>query len=218
MPVFPGDPGVSFERVSAIHEGGYNVTRVSMSTHTATHVDVPHHVLPGDKGVDSIPLDSLVGWAEVLDLGELTATVAPGSEPGASHSTTGTEITSADLDKFASRITEGARLLLRTGWGKHWGSDDFYTGFPGLSEGAAAWLLARKVKLVGLEQPSVHTTLHREVHKALLASGMVVLETVANMHEITTQRVYLAALPVKLAGLDGAPTRVVAIEGLEVSE
>jgi arylformamidase len=203
MPVFPGDPSVSFERVAAIHEGGYNVTRISMSTHTATHVDAPSHVLHDDRGVDSIALDSLVGWAEVLDLDDL----APGAE-----------ITSADLDGFADRVTEGARLLVKTGWGKRWGTDEFYKDFPGISEGAAAWLVARKVRLIGIEQPSVHTMLHREVHKALLASGMVVLETVANLREIASDRVYLAALPIKLAGLDGAPTRVVAIEGVEVSE
>jgi len=203
MPVFPGDPGVEFARVAAIHEGGYNVTRISLGTHAGTHVDAPSHVLLDDRGVDSIPLDSLVGWAEVLDLGDL----APGSE-----------IISADLDGFAARVTDGARLLLKTGWGKRWGTPEFYTDFPGISEGGAAWLIARKVKLLGIEQPSVHTKRHREVHKALLSSGMVVLETVANLHEITSDRVYLAALPIKLAGLDGAPMRVIAIEGMEVNE
>lgn len=203
MPVFPGDPGVEFTRVRAIHEGGYNVTRICMSTHAGTHVDVPRHVLHDDRGVDSIPLDSLVGWAELLDMGE----VAPGAE-----------IVAADLDKFADRVADRARVLIKTGWGKRWGTDDFYKGFPGISEGAAAWLVARKVRLVGIEQPSVHPTLHREVHKTLLASGIVVLETVANLHEITSNRVYLAALPVKLAGLDGAPARVIAIEGIEASE
>jgi arylformamidase len=203
MPVFPGDPTVEFERVAIIHEGGYNITRVSLGTHTGTHVDAPCHALHDDRGVDSIPLDSLIGWAEVLDLGDL----APGSE-----------VISADLDKFAARVTDGARLLLKTGWGKLWGTPEFYTDFPGISEGGAAWLLARKVRLLGIEQPSVHPKLHREVHKALLASSMAIIETVANLHEITSDRVYLAALPIKLAGLDGAPTRVVAIEGIEVTE
>lgn len=203
MPVFPGDPGVEFVRTAYIHEGGYNVTRIAMGTHTGTHVDVPHHVLHDDRGVDSIALDAIVGWAEVLDLGE----VAPGSE-----------ITSADLDRFAGRVPDGGRVLLRTGWSKRWGAPEFYTEFPGISEGAAAWLIARKVKLFGIEQPSVHTKLHREVHKALLSTGIVLVETLANLHEITAERVYLAALPMKLAGLDGAPMRVVAIEGIEVAE
>jgi len=203
MPVWPGDVAVEFVKTNTIPEGGYNNTRISMGAHTGTHMDSPHHVMHDDRGVDSYPMDSLVGWAEVLDLGEL----APLSE-----------ITSADLDMFASRVPEGARILLKTGWGKRWGQPEFYTELPGISEGAAAWLAARKVKLLGIEQPSVHTQLDRPVHKALLVTGMVLLETVANMHEITADRVYLAALPMKLAGLDGAPTRVVAIEGIEVKE
>jgi len=203
MPVWPGDPGVEFTRTASIPEGGYNVTRVSMGAHTGTHIDSPRHVMHDDRGVDSYALDALVGWAEVLDLGEL----APGSE-----------ITSADLDVFAGRVTDGARLLLKTGWGKRWSAPEFFTEFPGISEGAAAWLTARKLKLLGIEQPSVHVTLHIQVHKALLVTGMALIETMANMHEITADRVYIAALPVKLAGLDGAPTRVVAIEGMEVTQ
>lgn len=203
MPVWPGDPGVEFKKVGTIPEGGYNTTRISLGAHTGTHVDSPHHVMHDDRGVDSYPMDSLVGWAEVLDLGEL----APLSE-----------ITSADLDKFATRVPEGARILLKTGWGKRWGQPGFYTELPGISEGAAAWLQARKIKLLGIEQPSVHTQLDRSVHKALLVGGMVLLETLANMHEVTSERVYIAALPMKLAGLDGGPTRVVAIEGLQETD
>jgi kynurenine formamidase len=203
MDVWPGDPGVEFKKVATISENGYNCTRLTMGAHTGTHVDSPHHVMHDDRGVDVYPMDSLVGWAEVLDLGEL----APMAD-----------IRSADLDKFAGRVPQGARILLKTGWGKRWGQPGFYTEFPGLSEGAVAWLQARKVKLLGLEQPSVHTTLDKQVHKALLVSGMVLLETVGNMHEIVKDRVYLAALPMKLCGLDGAPSRVIAVEGIEVSE
>lgn len=203
MPVWPGDPGVEFTRTASIPEGGYNCTRISMGAHTGTHIDSPHHVMHDDRGVDSYALDALVGWAEVLDLGEL----APGSE-----------ITSADLDRFAERVPDGARLLLKTGWGRRWGKPEFYTELPGISEGAAAWLQARQIKLLGIEQPSVHTQLDRQVHRALLVTGMVLLETLANLNEITADRVYIAALPVKFAGLDGAPTRVVAIEGMEATQ
>jgi len=200
MPVFPGDPPVEFKRVHTLSNGGYNVTQVTMGTHTGTHVDVPFHVMPDPRGVDSISLAAVVGWAEVLDLGEL--------EPG-------TDIRAADLDAFAHRVNEGARLLLRTGWGKYWGHPDFFTNFPNISEGAAVWLTARKVKLVGVEQPSVHLSQHREIHKALLSTGMALIETIANMDQLTQDRVYLVALPMKLVGLDGSPMRVIAIEGME---
>lgn len=203
MAVWPGDTEVEFRKTHTIAEGGYNNTTMTLGAHTGTHVDSPRHVMHDDRGVDVCPMESLVGLAEVLDLGEM----APLSE-----------ITSADLDKFANRVPEGGRVLLRTGWGKRWGQPGFYSEFPGISEGAAAWLQARKIKLLGIEQPSVHTQLDKQVHKALLVSGMVLIETLANMHQLTAERVYLAALPMKLAGVDGAPTRVIAIEGMEGAE
>jgi kynurenine formamidase len=196
MPVFPGDPGVVFDQVAFIQHGGYNVTRVTLGTHTGTHVDVPHHCIHSDQTVDRLPLDALVGWAEVLDLGELPHDY---------------EIAAADLDVFEGRVSQGARVLLRTGWSKRFGQPEFFTKFPGLTDGAALWLTSRNVKLVGIEQPSVHKTRHIAVHKALLSGGVVIIESLANLGEITQERVYLVALPLNLAGLDGSPTRVVGI-------
>ena len=197
MPVFPGDPAVRFTVVSTIADTGYHVTEVCMSAHVGTHVDAPRHVVLDDRGVDKLPLDTLIGWAEVLDLGEMP----PKSE-----------ITAADLDPFVDRIDKGARLLLKTGWGKRWGRPDYFEDFPGISEGAAMWLNARNVKLVGVEPPSVSYKYHREVHKALLASGTVIIENVANLDQISADRVFIAALPLNLSGLDGSPVRMVAIE------
>lgn len=200
MPVFPGDPAVDFRRVSTIKDHNYNVTAVTLGTHAGTHVDVPSHVLYEDRGVDSLSLDDMVGWAEVLNLGELPPKTA---------------ITAAHLDVFADRVAEGSRVLLRTGWSKRFGQPDFFTDFPGVSEGAALWLKSRGVRLLGIEQPSVHPTDHLEVHKALLAAGIIVIETMANLDQIEKDRVYLAALPINLVGLDGSPMRVIAIEGLQ---
>ena len=98
------------------------------------------------------------------------------------------------------------------------GEPDFFTEFPGLTEGAAKWLTARKVKLLGIEQPSVHAVHHVEVHKALLSYGVVLIESMVNLDLLTCDRVYIAALPINLEGLDGAPVRAIAIEGIEVNE
>lgn len=198
MPVFSGDPEVSFEQVHSIREIGYNVTRLCIGTHSGTHVDVPKHCILGEKGVDTLSLDALVGWAEVLDLTDK----GPGDD-----------IAAADLDRFADRVGEGARVLLKTGWSSRFGEEGFFSDFPGVTEGAALWLNSRKVSLLGLEQPSVHPKRHLEVHKALLSSGVALIETMANLSEITQDRVYLVALPLKLAGLDGSPVRAIAIEG-----
>lgn len=203
MPVYPGDPVVHTRLVHNINDGGYNVSEICMGSHTGTHVDSQHHVMHTDHAVDSLPLDSMVGWAEVLDLTDISEK---------------SEITSADLDKFADRVKPGARLLLKTDWGKKFGKAEFFTDFPCISEGAAGWLVARSIKLLGIEQPSLHTTHDIEVHKALLSNNIVLIESIANMDQIHSERVYLAALPLKLAGLDGAPVRAIAIEGIELPE
>ncbi len=198
MPVFPGDPNILFEQVQSVRETGYNVTRVCMGTHSGTHIDVPRHCLYDERGADSTSLDVLVGWAEVLDLTDKLASA---------------EITAANLDAFSDRVAEGSRVLIKTGWSSHFGQNDFFCSFPGITKEAALWLTARKVKLLGIEQPSVHPQYHLEVHKVLLSTGMVLIESIANLCEITQDRVYLIALPLKMVGLDGAPARVIAIEG-----
>ncbi|MCL5103050.1 MAG: cyclase family protein [Armatimonadetes bacterium] len=203
MPVFPGDPQVKASLVHTIMQSGYNVTELTMGTHTGTHVDVPRHCLHSDRAVDGIALDALVGWAEVLDLTDRPE---------------GGEITAADLDAFADRVIEGARVLIRTGWSKRFSEPDFFTGYPGLSAGAAAWLTGRKIKLLGVEQPSVDIEDRTDVHKALLSSGVVLIELLTNLDQLTQDRVYLIALPLNLVGMDGSPMRVVAIEGVEVME
>lgn len=198
MPVYPGDPEVRLEAVSLIKDTGYHVTEICMGTHTGTHIDAPMHCLPGAKGVDSAPLNALVGPAEVLNLGDLPPK---------------TEITAAHLDRFSKRVEEGARVLLRTGWSKHFGSPDFFTEYPGLTEGAAVWLNARKVQLVGIEQPSVHLTQDRDVHVELLSQRVVLVEWLANLDQITQDQVYLIVLPLRIVGVDGSPVRAIAIEG-----
>ncbi len=198
MPVYPGDPEVHINLVQAISSGGYNVSELCFGAHTGTHIDSPHHATLDYHGVDTLPLDSLVGWAEVLDLGEL----APS-----------TEITAAHLDALEERAHTGCRILVKTGWGSRYGTDDFYKNFPGITEGAVAWLTARKVKLLGIEQPSVHSIRHKEVHKALLSGGVIIMESVANMEQLTQDRVFLIAVPLRLKGLDGSPVRAIAVEG-----
>src|SRR4030042_5149512 len=69
MIVWPGDPPVNMHRTSSIASGdSSNVTQISMSCHTGTHVDAPDHFMNNGKTVESLSLDLLVGRAEVLHL------------------------------------------------------------------------------------------------------------------------------------------------------
>lgn len=199
MPVYPDDPAVVFRSFHTVAATGYGVSEITMGTHTGTHVDAPSHCLAGGRSVERLPIDALVGWAEVLDI--------PSHGPDM-------EITAADLDHHAARVAEGSKVLLRTGWSQRFGQPEFYTDYPSISEGAALWLTKRKVSLLGLEQPSVHPENHAEVHKALLSNNVVLLESLTNLNELHETRVFLVVAPLLLVGLDGSPARVIAIEGL----
>ncbi len=50
------------------------------------------------------------------------------------------------------------------------------------------------------------------MHHALLAAGIPLLEYVTNMHQLTKPVVQLFALPIKVAGAEAAPARVIALE------
>lgn len=193
---YPGDPGVSYEVAHEIGEQGYHVTLIKMGSHVGTHLDAPRHIDDRGATVDLLDLAKLVGPAYVVD-------VALSEDEG---------ITESDLDIEVEELPRGARLLFRTGWASKRGSREFFTDFPDLDLGLAQGLAARKVALIGLEQPSVHKIEHLEVHRVLLEAGVVVVEALANLDALRTKEVFLACLPLPHVGLDGAAVRAVAWE------
>lgn len=72
MPVYPGDPEFEREEIPA---GDAKISRLGLSTHTGTHIDAPSHYLDGASGIDSIPLERLIGRAEVSEFPDFSGTV-----------------------------------------------------------------------------------------------------------------------------------------------
>lgn len=183
MPVYPGDPAVCFRTHAEYAEHGYRVTEVTLGTHTGTHLDAPAHFLPEGVGVEALPLTALVGPARVANLHDPQLTVAPGE-----------------------------RLLLRSGWSAHWSEPEYFERFPGLPEDLAERLAAAPAALVGLETPSLHpdADIDARLHQRLLGAGVVIVEGLVGLMELP-ERIFLAALPLPLQGLDGSPCRVIAL-------
>ena len=196
-PVFPGDPEVKFHTHHTHESVGYRVTRFEMGTHTGTHLDVPLHKLPGGASVEEIPLSRFMGRAYVVDLTML----APGAEIKAAH-----------LIACETEMEGCSALILKTGWCSHYGMDDFFSDFNGISEEAASWIVANGFGMIALESPSVHPVKHQEIHTIFLKNDVIVVETISNVDAITKPTVWFCAAPLKLTGLDGSPVRAFAIE------
>jgi kynurenine formamidase len=193
MPVYPGDPPVAFLRHTDLRRDGFQVTAVRLGTHAGTHLDAPAHFLGEGATVDRLALEALVGPARVVDVSD----VPPGGR---------IEVTRL------GRIVRGERLLLRTDWGKQFGCPGYYLVFPSLSEEAVEKLASRRVALLGLETPSICAEHEADAaaHVRLLGCEMVIVEGLRGLDRLPP-RVWLAALPLPLVGLDGSPCRVIAV-------
>ncbi len=65
--VYEGDPHVRLECFYTVENYGYSVTKLSMGSHSGTHLDAPSHVLSGARTTKDIPLNELVGECLVVD-------------------------------------------------------------------------------------------------------------------------------------------------------
>ena len=45
IPVYPGDPKFEIEKIYSIESSGFNLHRLTMGTHTGTHMEMIYHSL-----------------------------------------------------------------------------------------------------------------------------------------------------------------------------
>ena len=193
---WPGDPPILVERIAKMEEGeSNNVTKISMSAHTGTHVDAPYHFLGGQAStVDQIALKTLTGRVYVLEM--LSEDII-----------TAKSLENAEIPPRTRRLifkTRNSQL-----WTNH--AKTFRTDYVSISADGAQFLVERGVKLVGIDYLSVAP--YQEpvpTHEILLKAGVVVIEGL-NLTEVSQGRYSLYCLPLKLAGSDGAPARAILI-------
>lgn len=68
-PVYDGDPQTIAERIKSIDNGdGYNLTEISMSVHSGTHIDAPLHSYDEGSSIDNIRLNTFFGKCTVISI------------------------------------------------------------------------------------------------------------------------------------------------------
>jgi len=197
MVVWPGDPAVELRRLSKIEEGdNCNVSFYSSSVHAGTHVDAPYHFLAEGKTIETLPLEVLVGPAQVVQLPDEVE-----------------EITAAVLDtvKFMPGVK---RVLFKTRNVRirASGKDEFDSTFVAVSADGAEWLVNHGVQLMGIDYLSAAPfSQSRPPHEVFLKAEVILLEGI-NLDQVEPGLYTLYCLPLKLAGSDGAPARTILIQ------
>jgi kynurenine formamidase len=194
---FPWDPKLSIMSHGTTETLRYNISHVSMSSHQGTHLDAMFHFLDQGRTIDQMPLDWFYGPVRVLRLPK-----GPREE-----------ITRADLEPFADFLVPEARIIYETGWHRRFGSPEFFSDFPSLTQDAAHYLASRKIRMLGMDTPTPSRDWY-EVHHILLSptAEIVVVEALANLDKVPDEFVF-AGFPLNFQGRDGSPIRAVGLIG-----
>ncbi len=200
-----GHPRFNCEQVLSLHNDEGNVSRLTLGSHTGTHLDAPVHFHEGAPTISDVDLSSLLGPAVVIDV--------RGKEP------LGT-ITWDDIGLKAEQLSPETILLFCTGWSRHWGREE-YMQCPRLAEDAARKIMERGVRSVGIDVfnidggvPAVVGVETHPVHRLLLGNGVLIAENLTNVEVLLDGGSYMVCLlPLKLKGCDGSPIRAIAWSG-----
>ncbi len=185
MQVYPGDPHPKFESRATIKDNKVNVTKITLGSHTGTHVYAPWHFLHVVNSIDMEPLDKFIGEAVIIDASGRNSIIADDFR--------GNDIRINDI------------VLINTGTGHR------HIDFAYIDVSAAEWMVEHRVKCVGIDTASVEKYGRKDapVHKMLLAGKIGIIENLANLKQFAGSRMFFVCLPLRLKGIDGSPARAI---------
>ncbi len=193
MVVYPNNPPYTQSRVRS---SSSLVHKVSLGTHSGTHIDAPNHALPDAPGNDFFPLTDFIGPCRVIDMTDVE-----------------TVITVDDLKEI--EFAKGDRILFKT---RNSAVDidtvsEFVTDFVALSPEVAEFLAQKEIALIGVDYLSIKQKGAEDntAHTAFLTRGIPIVEGL-RLFEIRPGAYQLVLLPLKFTGLDGAPARALLLE------
>ncbi|MEC8892146.1 MAG: cyclase family protein [Candidatus Poribacteria bacterium] len=199
----PIDP-VRIYDTATIEKDGYFESRVDLSGHCATHIDVPCLMYADGYTVAEIPLDKLTGEAVLIDLSN-------SKRPG-------DQVTAEDLRNWVSEngdIGAESIVFLRTGMDRLVNEEIFNQKWIGYSKDAAELLVEKGIKVVGTDACSIDALVgHQEgglppAHLVFLGAGIPQIEDLKNLGDLP-KNFYVVIAQMKLARSSAAPARVLA--------
>ncbi|MDR3538387.1 MAG: cyclase family protein [Acetobacteraceae bacterium] len=196
------------------HDFGESDFRSSMAqlpAHAYTHVDTTLHCRRDGTPLEKLPVDAYSGSAAVIDL---SGVIRPNEG-----------ISAGVLEERGGHVRPHDIIILKTCWDTHYSpySEDYWREAPFVTDEAALWLKSKDPRVVAFDFPQDYaikdvtrktpvTLDESTTHKHLLFDGVLFVEYMMNLGQVTSPRITLIALPLKIEGFEGCPARVVAIE------
>lgn len=188
--VYPNNAPLSIETHAHMPESTTHLSKITMGTHTGTHIDAPMHAVIDAPTLDQIPLETFVGVCRVVD---------------ATHRGAGECVKKEDIGE----VGPGDRILIKTSNSIR-GFDKFYDDYVYLDGDAADWLAAEGVGLVGIDYLSIKQrgSKDQRPHTSLLEKNIPIIEGI-NLNHVGPGYYEIICLPLKFIGVEGGPARII---------
>ena len=198
MPVYPGTEKPKFDPANTYEKDGFKETRISMFSHTGTHMDPPAHLFPGRTTLDAFDASQFVGRACVIDCTDLIE---------------GGRITMGHIERNRENADQAEFILFHTGWDRYWGKEEYFGDYPYIDEEVAEYLMKGKkgvgLDVIGLDPiADEKLTLHK---KLFWENEIVIIENLTNLDQLGNGLFTFCALPLKYENADGSPIRAIAM-------
>lgn len=188
LPIFPGGPSIKIDQVLSVEKQGVSVHTYFFDGHTGTHIDAPAHFVKDGKTLAELPPEKFTGQGIVIDARDK-------------------EIIGKDILNNINLAKEMI-VFFRTDHANKLTQPNYFEKHPTISTTLAEQLVKLKVKIVGIDSPSVDKESY-PVHKLLLANGILILENLCNLELLTGKTFTVYSFPLKVH-TDGIPVRVIA--------
>jgi len=208
------------ERRLLLREEGPSGERLSIGTHSVTHLDAPYHYNSTIQGkpaltIDEVPLEHFYGPGVVVD--------ATGREDGDAVTL---EQMQDGIAAAGHELKPGDIVLVHTGTDRYYGQPDYMFHGPGVTPEATVWLIEQGVWTMGVDAWGWDRPLNLQAEEAkqrdepgiLWAAHQVdrpysQIERLTNLAALPKTGFTVACFPLKIKGASAAPARVVAIVG-----
>ena len=191
----------------------FHASWIGMPVHAVTHIDSRRHMLPEGPTLDDTPMSHLVGTWHIIDISDIGE-----NQP----------VERKRLESAAEHLPERASVLMKSCWGTRQSFEDkeFWTRAPYMTREACEFLLEREIRAIAFDFPQDYSIRYsitggtcefdeHVTHDTLLRHGVTLIEYLTNTESLSGDKVFLCALPIKIAGTDGAPARVIAMEDMD---
>ena len=201
MTVYPDTVGPKFEVLNTVEKHGFTELKMTVVTHSGTHIDAPCHILKNAKSIDQFPIEKFIGNAIVIPCQDKQ------------------EINLKYLQTFEDKITQIDFILFFTGWQYKWNTKDYFDDCPIPTREAAMWLTKFKLKGIGFDAFSVDkvipakkvTSENLPNHFILLEKEILLIENLTNLDKLPDCVFSFQCLPLNVENADGSPVRAIAM-------